>query len=381
MFPRLNRSLSTYAGLALVIASILTTSVVPSTKMTAQASTQAASPKFRIAILGVIHSHAWGHLREIVNMPGIELVGIADPRPALREEAAKAAPGIPIYDDYVKLLDEKKPEAVWSFVENDRHLEVTRLCATRGIHLMFEKPMAATYEQAKEMLALAKKHNIKLMINYQMAWWPENYSGHDLTESGKIGKVWRVRAIIGHGGPAPRSSTDIRGQQFWSWLNDENRGGGALMDFTCYGGVWWRWYLGMPTSVYAVTTHTRPDVYKTNTNATVIGTFAGNGVGIIEGSWDLPRSFQDLEVFGDKGSVSVSRNRVELMVGSQKEETQIGTLADTRKEPVVYFINKIRKMEAIDGMVSPEFNLDVMQIVEAARRSVRTGKPVTLPLQ
>jgi predicted dehydrogenase len=52
--------------------------------------------------------------------------------------------------DYVKLLDEKKPEAVWAFVENDRHLEITKLCAARGIHLMFEKPMAATYDQARK---------------------------------------------------------------------------------------------------------------------------------------------------------------------------------------------------------------------------------------
>ncbi|MEP7271003.1 MAG: Gfo/Idh/MocA family oxidoreductase [Acidobacteriota bacterium] len=342
---------------------------------------QGASPaKFRLAIVGVIHSHAWGHLRNIAKMEGIELVGISDQVAALREEAGKAAPGIPIYDDYRKLLDEKKPEAVWAFVENDRHLEITKACATRGIHLMFEKPMAATYDQAKEMLALARKHDIKLMINYQMAWWPENYSGYDVAQSGKLGKVWRVRTIIGHGGPAPRNASDVRGQNFWTWLNDESRGGGALMDFTCYGGVWWRWYLGLPKTVFAVTTHTRPDVYKTNTSATVLGTFADNGVGIIEGSWDLPRSFQDVEVFGDKGSVSVSRNRVEIFIGNQREETKLGALAEDRREPVSYFVGRIRTKQPIDGMVSPEFNVDVMQIVEAARRSVKSGRPVSLPL-
>ena len=152
------------------------------------------------------------------------------------------------------------------------------------------------------------------------------------------------------------------------------------MDFTCYGGIWWRWYLGMPTSVFAVTTHTRQDVYKTNTSATVIGTFAGNGVGIIEGSWDLPRSFQDVEVFGDKGSITVSRNRLELMAGNQREESPIGILPNNRKDPVTYFMSHVRAKEPIDGMVSPEFNVDVMQIVEAARRSARSGKPVALPL-
>jgi hypothetical protein len=115
---------------------------------------------------------------------------------------------------------------------------------------------------------------------------------------------------------------------------------------------------------------------RQTTSATIIGRFPGNGVGIIEGSWDLPRSFQDVEVFGDKGSITVSRNRLELMVGNQREESQIGALPANRKDPVTYFMSHVRGKEPIDGMVSPEFNVDVMQIVEAARRSARSGKPV-----
>ncbi len=366
--------------LALSVTSLLLSGVAPidaDFPFRAQAQT-GSEGRFRLAIVGVIHSHAWGHLRNIARMTDVEIVGIADSVPALRDEAAKAAPGVPIYDDYRKLLDEKKPEAVWAFVENDRHLEVTRACATRGIHLIFEKPMAATYEQAREMLALSKKHDIRLMINYQMAWWPENYTGHALAQSGKLGKVWRVRAVIGHGGPAPRSPEDVRGQNFWSWLNDESRGGGALMDFTCYGAVWLRWYLGKPSSVFAVTTHTRPEVYKTNTNATVLARFEGNGVGIIEGSWDLPRSFQDVEVFGDKGSVFVARNRVEPFFCNLRQEVQIEPLPEKRRDPVGYFVDRVRSRQSIEGMVSPDFNVDVMQIVDAARRSAKTGKLVTL---
>jgi predicted dehydrogenase len=335
--------------------------------------------RFRIAIVGLVHSHAWGHLRNIARMADVELVAIAEPIGDLREAAARDAPGVAMYDDYRKMLDEKKPEAVWSFVENDRHLEVTRECALRGIHVIFEKPMAATYNEARQMLALARKHNIKLMVNYQMAWWPTNYTAYSLAQAGALGKVWRVRTIIGHGGPAPSNPADKRAQHFWAWLNDERRGGGALMDFTCYGAVWLRWYLGMPKAVYATTTHTRPDVYKTNTNASVLATFADNGVGIIEGSWDLPRGFQDLEVFGSKGSVYVDRNRVETIIGRETKLVPPEPLAEERREPVSYFISRIRGDKPIEGMVSPEFNVDVMAIVDAARRSARSGRPVNLP--
>jgi predicted dehydrogenase len=336
------------------------------------------SPRFRIAVLGLVHSHAWGPLRNMAKNSNLEVVGIADVNPELRELAAKELPGVPLYEDYLKLLDEKKPEGAWSFVENDRHLEITKACAARGVHLIFEKPMAATFQQASQMLEIAQKSKIKLMVNYQMAWWPANYAAFDFAKTGDIGKVWRVRSVIGHGGPAPSNPADVRGQIFWKWLNDEKRGGGALIDFTCYGAVWLRWYLGMPKSVYAITTHTRPDVYKTNTSATVLAAFSDNGVGIIEGSWDLPRSFQDVEVFGEKGSVYMTQRGIEAFVGRDKKEVAISPLEETRRDPIGYFVNAVRSGKPIEGMVSPEFNLDVMRIVDAIRLSAEKGTPVFL---
>jgi predicted dehydrogenase len=367
-------SINRKSVVALLSIIVLAISSVP---LCSKASAQ-ETPRFRLAIVGLVHSHAWGHLRNIVKMPNVELVGIAEPVVELRDLAAKQAPGVALYDDYRKMLDAQKPEAVWSFVENDRHLEITRECATRGVHVMFEKPMAANLAQARDMLALAQKHKIKLMVNYQMAWWPENYTAHSLAEGGELGKVWRVRAIIGHGGPASTNPNDVAGKNFWAWLNDEKRGGGALMDFSCYGAVWLRWYLGMPKSVYAVTTHTRPDVYKTNTNATVLASFADNGIGIIEGSWDLPRSFQDVEVFGNKGSVYMAQKRIELTSGRTRKDVPPGTLPEDRSDPVAYFISCVRAGKAIEGMVSPEFNVDVMRIVDAAAQSAASGKPVML---
>ena len=337
--------------------------------------------RLRIAIVGLVHSHAWGHLRNMARSSLVELAAIAEPIADLREVASREAPGVELYDDYRRMLTEKKPQAVWAFVENDRHLEITKECAARGIHVIFEKPMSATVAEARQMLSLAQKHKIKLMVNYQMAWWPTNYTAYSTAGSGALGRVWRVRTIIGHGGPAPSNPNDKRGQHFWAWLNDEKRGGGALMDFTCYGGVWLRWYLGKPKTVYAVTTRTRPDVYKTNTNATVLATFDNNGIGLIEGSWDLPRGFQDLEVFGNRGSLHMDRQKVETVVGRERKEVPTEPLGDDRRDPITYFVSRVRGDQPIEGMVSPEFNVDVMEIVEAARRSAASGRPVSLPLK
>ena len=354
------------------VASVLTPAV---------ASAQDPAAGFPIGIIGLVHGHAWGHLQRMADMPGIDLVGVADPHADLRQEAEKYAPGVTQFEDYRKLLRDRSPKAVWAFVENDRHLEIAEVCAPLGIHLIFEKPMAASYDQAQRMLALAREHKIKLMVNYQMAWWPENYTAYDFARSGKIGKVWRVRSIVGHGGPGPRGAGEVRRERFFAWLNDESRGGGALMDFACYGAVWLRWYLGVPNSVYAVTRHTRPERYQTNTSSTILASFSGGDVGIIEGSWDLPRSFQEAEVFGDKGSVLVGRDRIEAYQGRERTELAPGTLPEGRKDPISYFISAVQSDGPIDGIVGAEFNLDVMAIIEAARQSAESGKPVILPFR
>jgi len=353
--------------------------------MTPARSQEHGTERMRIALVGLVHSHAWGFVKRLGELHEkrelIEIVGVSDENAELREYIKTLLPGVPVYESYAKMLDEKKPEIAWSFVENDRHLEVTKACAARRIHVMFEKPMAATYAQAREMADIAKQANIQLMVNYQMAWWPENYTAHAVAERGDIGRVWRVRSVIGHGGPGNFEPGSIRQKYFLKWLDDESRGGGALIDFTCYGAKWALWYLGLPKTVYAVTTHTRPNTYKANTNATVLLSYEGNRVSIIEGSWDLPRSFYDVEVFGDKGSVYMGPKKLEVIVGQNRVETPLGRLDDANSEPIKFFVNAVRTGKKIEGITSAEFNANVMQIVEAARRSAQSGHPVNLPLR
>src|SRR6202011_2788575 len=126
---------------------------------------------YKIAVIGLVHSHAWGHLPKIAQEgSAAKLVGIFETNPELVAEGAKIAPAVPIYNDYIKMLDERKPDIVWAFVENNRHLEIVKACAPRKIHVIFEKPLASTYKDALEIQSLARKYGIQIMTNYQMAW-------------------------------------------------------------------------------------------------------------------------------------------------------------------------------------------------------------------
>jgi predicted dehydrogenase len=213
---------------------------------------------YKIAVIGLIHSHVWGHLQTMMDGKAAKLVGIAEPNQDLASEAKRmGAPSNLFYTDYERMLDETKPALVWAFVENNRHLEVARACASRHINLIFEKPLAASYEKAKSIKALGEKSKILVMTNYQMVWWPANYAAKSATDQGQIGRPWRLHGIVGHSGPG---SEGVRNKYFFEWLTDPTKnGGGALMDFGCYNALWSLWYLGPPKTVFAEVDHLRPD--------------------------------------------------------------------------------------------------------------------------
>jgi len=344
--------------------------------LVAAASLQAQEVK--IAIVGLVHSHVWGHLGTMLKSDKANLVGVAETVPELIEEAKKRGVASSLFfPDYRTMLDQVKPQIVWAFVENNRHLEIIQACAPRKIHVMFEKPLASTYADAVKIRALAKQHNIQVMTNYQMAWWPSNYEAKRLADSGELGKVWRLRGVVGHGGPGGPTGLN---KWFFTWLTDpEQNGAGSLMDFGCYNALWSLWYLGKPESVYAQVNQLRPETFpKVEDNSTMILHYK-NGVGIFEGSWDLPRSFQDLEVFGLGGSVYMNRDGLKVRKGRDAEQAPALTpLPPERAEPVAYMVDHVKSGKALDGLVAIDINVEVIEIIEAAMKSVKTGEAVKL---
>ncbi|MGH9720128.1 MAG: Gfo/Idh/MocA family protein [Bryobacteraceae bacterium] len=341
-------------------------------------STAAYAADYTIAVAGLVHSHVWGHIGGMIKGDPAKLVGVAETVPELVAEAKRrGVPGALIFDDYRKMLETAKPSIVWAFVENNRHLEIVRACAPRKIHVMFEKPLASTYHDALEIRALAQKHGIQVMTNYQMAWWSANYAAKAQADAGAVGQVWRLRGVVGHGGPGSGGV----GKYFFDWLTDPvKNGAGALMDFGCYNALWSLWYLGRPETVYAQVNQLRPQTFpKVEDNATLILSYK-NGVGLFEGSWDLPRSFQDLEVFGLKGSLYMKNGSVELRQGRETKQVEVPALDPDRASPVAYMVSCLRQNKPLEGMVALDINVGVNEIVEAAVQSARSGRAVKLPL-
>jgi predicted dehydrogenase len=350
------------------------------------AAVPALSQPYKIAVIGLIHSHEGTYVPRMTRSEQVKLVGIAESIPELVSLAKErqGAKDVPFFDDYKKMLDETKPDFVWAFVENNRHLEILKECAPRHIHVIYEKPLASTYKDGVAMADLARKYNVKVMCNYQMAWWPANQIARAEVEKGVIGKTWRLRGIVGHGGPGSTGT----GKYFFDWLTDPvKNGAGALVDFGCYNALWSLWYMGRPESVYAEAVHLRPETFpKVEDSATLVLNYK-NGINVFEGSWDLPRSFQDLEIFGssaapdgslNRGSIYMTQQKVELRNGRETREVPLTALPPEKADPIAFMVDAIRNNKPIEGITALEINLEVVEIIEAAKESIRTGRAVKL---
>lgn len=344
---------------------------------------QAASPKpLRVVVAGLSHDHA--HMIMGRKKTGdIEIVGIAEPNRELAMRYARQY-GFDmslVSTSLEELVDKVKPEAVLAFNAIFDHLKVVEICAPRGIHVMVEKPLAVSWEHAKKMLALAKKHNIHLLTNYETTWYASNAEAYRMAvQDRKLGDIRKIVFHTGHPGPKEIGCS----KEFLAWLTDPVlNGAGALNDFGCYGANIATWLMKgeVPVSVTAVAQQIKPDVYpKVDDEATIVVTYPKSQV-IIQASWNWPFSRKDMEVYGRTGYL-FCKDGVNMQLKEEERAPLVPLTAQAllppANEPFRYLAAVIRGeviMQPAD-LSAPANNETVVKILEAARASVRTGKTI-----
>jgi len=345
-----------------------------------EAQSVSGTAKTRLAVVGLDHDHVWSLLKDITGEPSAELVAIAETDAGLVSKAQKEVPAsVKFCADYVEMLDQAKPEAVIVATSNDRHLEILRQCAKRHIHYSTEKPMATSAADAREMERLAREANIKLLVNYWNAWVAPSHDLFHRVRAGEVGSIQKIIVQYGHRGPKEIGIS----QQFANWLYDPvKNGGGAIMDFGCYGAELSLWLKGRPTRVYATTRKMKVEQNnKVDDDATIVLDYP-DATAIIEASWDWPYNKDQVEVFGPKGSLLARHNTLQHRAADARgpnvapdgESVTLDPLSKETSNPIAYFVDCIRNNKPIEDPVSARLNVQVMEILDAARESARTGK-------
>jgi len=337
-----------------------------------------------VAIAGLNHGHVTGFLDNAQRRSAdVAVVAIWDPDRALLDKyaASNHFTADQLFTDLDKMLDAVKPEAVATFTDTYSHLRVVEACAPRHIPVMMEKPLAVDMKQARAMQQASVKFNTPVFVNYETTWYRSHGEMWNLLHEQKAGgEIRKMVAMDGHQGPQ-----EINVQpEFFAWLNDPvKNGGGALFDFGCYGANLMTWMMDnqRPLKVTALTQTNKPAIYThVDDEATVLLEYP-KAQGIIQASWNWPVGRKDFEVYSATGyAIATGGDNLRVRLpGAKAEETRTPTpLKPQEADSISYLIAVARGKFKPAGLSSIENNVVVIEILEAARESARTGRTITL---
>lgn len=343
---------------------------------------QSPAAPLRVAIYGLEHGHIAGFLHQFPRQHEVELVGIveADKELANRYQQQFHLDSSLFYTTLDELVAARHPQALLVYTSVGDHRKVIEQAAQRNLSVMVEKPLTISLDDALAIRRAARAHHIQVLVNYETTWYSSNKAVYDLINQRKLGDVRKVVVHDGHEGPK-----EINVQpEFLKWLTNPALNPGALYDFGCYGADLMTWWMHgkSPLSVTAVAQTDKPDIYpNVNDDATIILQYPGVQA-VLMPSWNWTFGRKDSEIYGNKGyAITVGLNKLRLRYVGEKQESEID--ADPLTPPNDSSLHYLAAV--MNGTLKPEgdltsldTNVIVMQILDAARESVRTGRTVKL---
>jgi len=339
---------------------------------------------FRLFVAGLIHDHAWKMLPDFARLHGVKIVGGADPNKPLREKLRKQFGVTALYAKPEDLFDEVEADGVLVCDSNAGGVPIVEAAAARGLPAMVEKPMAATAEGARRMLAAARRHRTRLMVNWPIAWNPSVVRAIELAKAGEIGHVFHARIHMAHQGPKEAGCSPY----FWGWLYDaKENGAGALVDYCCYGAAVMATLWGKPRQVFGVArTLVKPN-FPVDDNAMIVGIWPKR-TALSQASWTQNPDYHDLLFLGVDGTLETVRGKLVHTHTKRGEFSHWGADRLNRREvplPVPkpgfrdgpeHFVHCLRTGKPFMDLCSAEVGLAAQEILSAGLKSEKTGRRV-----
>jgi len=223
-----------------------------------------------------------------------EVVAVASPTPGKADKFAKRHNIPRPFRDYRALLAEPDIEMVTIAAPNALHAQMTCDAAEAGKHVVCEKPLCLTLEEADLMIETCRKRGVLLMYAEELFFTPKYVKARQMADEGAFGKVYMVKQTEKHFGPhAP-----------WFWDVDRS-GGGVFMDMGCHGIAFCWWFLGRPKIKRVLChmgTYVHADKTRGEDESICILDFENGAKGVIEDSWARRGGMEDrIEVYGEGG--------------------------------------------------------------------------------
>lgn len=295
---------------------------------------------------------------------GAEVVAFASRSRSSAEAAAADWGSGTVFDDWKALIDDPAVEAVDVCSPNRSHAEVAVVAAEAGKHVLVEKPMACTLQEADRMIAAARHSGVVLAVAHNVRFAAPFFTAHRLIAEGAVGEVVGFRAAFGHAGP-----------QDWApdatWFFDvEQSGGGALIDLGIHVADLIRFVVADEVVDVSALLSRRHD--GVDDAAQVILRTAAGALGSFHASWKArPGPDHQLTVFGTEATLHLDRRTPLTMhrAGEKAEQVEL-------REPPCDLFNGFVSACATGSAppVTATEGRAALAIVDAAYRSDASGR-------
>ena len=336
-------------------------------------------------------------LRMAVEHPHAEVVGISDEQPARMEEAIRKL-GIPrdrSFTDHRACLEKTKPDIVILCPASSKHGEWVKKIAPYGVHIMVEKPFAASLREADAMIQAMPKRKT-LMINWPLQWVRSHRHANTLVEAGVVGDVLNVWHFGGNRGPlwhgadkVQKTPDQVAREKPRSWFYKKAHGGGSLLDYLGYGTTLGTWYQGGRRPVEVTATVDEPEGLEVDEHSIVVARYA-HGLSRFETRWGTftdpwtiqPQPRCGFVIAGTEGTIS-SYDYDEYVTVQTRRKTAAHRISapavrEPNQNPVQYVIHCLEKGDPLEGPVSLRTSRIGQEIVDAAAQSAKLKRAVRL---
>lgn len=278
-----------------------------------------------------------------------------------------------IYDDFDKMLKEANLDAISLTLPTPLHPALTAQALEAGVSVLCEKPMALTAAECDKMLVSAQKarKGAKLMVAHCIRFWPGYAYLKKLVDSGKYGKVIAASFRRFSAPPAWQKGTD--------WFADESKSGGMALDLHIHDSDMVNYLFGMPKAVSSTASFGEHGEMR---YISTIYDLGGPAV-TAEGSWNMTKSLgfeASYTVTFEKAVVIMDGRRVKPLVvyPARGKEFEPKIAAGEGYEYEIRWFLDLLQGRKVDPVTTPEQSRDSVKIVEAEKKSARSGRRVAI---
>jgi predicted dehydrogenase len=330
------------------------------------------------------------HIKRYLGNPQAKIVAVCDIVESKAQEAAKAAGTDIVYTDYNEMLKRDDIQAVSICTPHPLHVAPAIAAANAGKHILCEKPMCTRVKEANRMVEAVRRNGVKFLVGYQSHYGVGMQMGKKLIDEGYLGRIHEICSV--GGSHQLRSDAD--------WFYTKKAEGGVTVDWTTYTLYHFRYYMGKPKTMFARGTINEPikqsrdhpgETVKLEVEDTIsmLMTFEGGAMGLIYNSWSSGFPHGYFEVVGMEGVMASSPMGTILSTSKtgMPDVAKDGRILlpsdppryDAHQAKIDHFIDCILNNK--EPAIPVEVGRDVVEMAEAALRSIEQGKPIDLPLE